>query len=216
MQLSDVSNGVPSVLVGGTIKMGNLCDTGSSCVVRSPPSLPRSPAPSFPLPSLASPPALGSRRDPVKLTRPQGRFFFPPPCQFIILLKILRCQAAKVESAIAEGGASRFSASSGGGGSRGAPQHYPKTASNSEFLGKTPGQNAQKWIPSRSTRRDDDSANDKERHDAIFRKVRGILNKLTPEKFDKLCLELLNVGVESKLILKGIILLVSQVYFKYI
>ena len=35
------------------------------------------------------------------------------------------------------------------------------------------------------------------------------LNKLTPEKFDKLCLELLNVGVESKLILKGVILLVS-------
>ncbi|TFJ96118.1 uroporphyrinogen decarboxylase [Platysternon megacephalum] len=153
----------------------------------------------------------GSRVTLVKLppSRTAGwRVFFPPPCQFIILLKILRCQAAKVESAIAEGGASRFSASSGGGGSRGAPQHYPKTASNSEFLGKTPGQNAQKWIPSRSTRRDDDSANDKERHDAIFRKVRGILNKLTPEKFDKLCLELLNVGVESKLILKGIILLI--------
>ncbi|XP_040140679.1 eukaryotic translation initiation factor 4 gamma 2, partial [Ictidomys tridecemlineatus] len=128
-------------------------------------------------------------------------------------VKILRCQAAKVESAIAEGGASRFSASSGGGGSRGAPQHYPKTAGNSEFLGKTPGQNAQKWIPARSTRRDDNSAannsaNEKERHDAIFRKVRGILNKLTPEKFDKLCLELLNVGVESKLILKGVILLI--------
>uniref|UniRef100_A0A803TW80 Eukaryotic translation initiation factor 4 gamma 2 n=1 Tax=Anolis carolinensis TaxID=28377 RepID=A0A803TW80_ANOCA len=135
-------------------------------------------------------------------------FVFPYPVKFIILLKILHCQAAKVESAIAEGGASRFSASSGGGGGRGAPQHYPKTAGNSEFLGKTPGQNAQKWIPSRSTRRDDDSANDKERHDAIFRKVRGILNKLTPEKFDKLCLELLNVGVESKLILKGIILLI--------
>uniref|UniRef100_A0A2K6PY83 Eukaryotic translation initiation factor 4 gamma 2 n=1 Tax=Rhinopithecus roxellana TaxID=61622 RepID=A0A2K6PY83_RHIRO len=104
-------------------------------------------------------------------------------------------------------------ASSGGGGSRGAPQHYPKTAGNSEFLGKTPGQNAQKWIPARSTRRDDNSAannsaNEKERHDAIFRKVRGILNKLTPEKFDKLCLELLNVGVESKLILKGVILLI--------
>ncbi|KAM6308962.1 eukaryotic translation initiation factor 4 gamma 2 [Aegotheles albertisi] len=138
-----------------------------------------------------------------------SRFCFSLPRQFnFILLKILRCQAAKVESAIAEGGASRFSASSGGGGGRGAPQHYPKTASNSEFLGKTPGQNAQKWIPSRSTRRDDDSANDKERHDAIFRKVRGILNKLTPEKFDKLCLELLNVGVESKLILKGVILLI--------
>ncbi|KAM5185961.1 eukaryotic translation initiation factor 4 gamma 2 [Callospermophilus lateralis] len=138
---------------------------------------------------------------------------FPTLSINIILLKILRCQAAKVESAIAEGGASRFSASSGGGGSRGAPQHYPKTAGNSEFLGKTPGQNAQKWIPARSTRRDDNSAannsaNEKERHDAIFRKVRGILNKLTPEKFDKLCLELLNVGVESKLILKGVILLI--------
>ncbi|KAA8590358.1 hypothetical protein FQN60_014292 [Etheostoma spectabile] len=116
--------------------------------------------------------------------------------------------SAKVESAIAEGGASRFSASSGGGGGRGAPQHYPKTVGNSEFLGKTPGQSVQRWVPSRSTRRDVNSSNEKERHDAIFRKVRGILNKLTPEKFDKLCLELLNVGVDSKLVLKGIILLI--------
>uniref|UniRef100_A0A3Q2ZYD6 Eukaryotic translation initiation factor 4 gamma 2 n=1 Tax=Kryptolebias marmoratus TaxID=37003 RepID=A0A3Q2ZYD6_KRYMA len=100
------------------------------------------------------------------------------------------------------------SASSGGGGGRGAPQHYPKTVGNSEFLGKTPGQSVQKWVPSRSTRRDANSSNEKERHDAIFRKVRGILNKLTPEKFDKLCLELLNVGVDSKLVLKGIILLI--------
>ncbi|XP_029438948.1 eukaryotic translation initiation factor 4 gamma 2, partial [Rhinatrema bivittatum] len=143
---------------------------------------------------------------------------FPPPPRplNIILLKILHCQAAKVESAIAEGGASRFSASSGGGGGRGAPQHYPKTVGNSEYLGKTPGLGVQRWIPSRSTRRDVNSANnsannsasEKERHDAIFRKVRGILNKLTPEKFDKLCLELLNVGVDSKLILKGVILLI--------
>lgn len=35
-----------------------------------------------------------------------------------------------------------------------------------------------------------------------------ILNKLTPEKFDKLSLELLNVGIETQVILKGIILLV--------
>uniref|UniRef100_A0A8C6Q740 Eukaryotic translation initiation factor 4 gamma 2 n=1 Tax=Nothobranchius furzeri TaxID=105023 RepID=A0A8C6Q740_NOTFU len=76
------------------------------------------------------------------------------------------------------------------------------------FLGKTPGQSVQRWVPSRSTRRDVNSSNEKERHDAIFRKVRGILNKLTPEKFDKLCLELLNVGVDSKLVLKGIILLI--------
>lgn len=94
-----------------------------------------------------------------------------------------------MESVIAEGVASRFSASSGGGGGRGAPQHYPKTASN-------------------STKRDVNSLNEKERQDGIFRKVRGILNKLTPEKFDKLCLELLNVGVDSKLVLKGIILLI--------
>ncbi len=36
----------------------------------------------------------------------------------------------------------------------------------------------------------------------------SILNKLTPEKFDKLSLELLNVGIDSQIILKGIILLV--------
>uniref|UniRef100_A0A8C9XAL8 Eukaryotic translation initiation factor 4 gamma 2 n=1 Tax=Sander lucioperca TaxID=283035 RepID=A0A8C9XAL8_SANLU len=78
----------------------------------------------------------------------------------------------------------------------------------SEFLGKTPGSSVQRWVPSRSTRRDANSSNEKGQNDAIFRKVRGILNKLTPEKFDKLCLELLNVGVESKLVLKGTILLI--------
>uniref|UniRef100_A0A3Q3GXE5 Eukaryotic translation initiation factor 4 gamma 2 n=1 Tax=Labrus bergylta TaxID=56723 RepID=A0A3Q3GXE5_9LABR len=90
----------------------------------------------------------------------------------------------------------------------GAPQHYPKTVGNSEFLGKTPGSGVQRWLPSRSTRRDARSPHDKGQNDSIFRKVRGILNKLTPEKFDKLCLELLNVGVDSKLVLKGIILLI--------
>uniref|UniRef100_A0A3B5AFF7 Eukaryotic translation initiation factor 4 gamma 2 n=1 Tax=Stegastes partitus TaxID=144197 RepID=A0A3B5AFF7_9TELE len=95
---------------------------------------------------------------------------------------------------------------------------------SSEFLGKTPGSSVQRRVPSRSTRRDVSSSNEKRnpptflknasssnekgQNDAIFRKVRGILNKLTPEKFDKLCLELLNVGVESKLVLKGTILLI--------
>uniref|UniRef100_A0A4W5PAA7 Eukaryotic translation initiation factor 4 gamma 2 n=2 Tax=Hucho hucho TaxID=62062 RepID=A0A4W5PAA7_9TELE len=87
-------------------------------------------------------------------------------------------------------------------------QYHPKTVGNSEFLGKAPGSSVQRWVPSRSTRRDANASNEKERHDAIFRKVRGILNKLTPEKFDKLCLELLNVGVDSKLVLKGVILLI--------
>lgn len=49
-----------------------------------------------------------------------------------------------------------------------------------------------------------------ERHDVTFRKVRGILNKLAPEKFDKLSLELLNVGISSHLVLKGIILLIFE------
>uniref|UniRef100_A0A7N8XJ00 Eukaryotic translation initiation factor 4 gamma 2 n=1 Tax=Mastacembelus armatus TaxID=205130 RepID=A0A7N8XJ00_9TELE len=95
-----------------------------------------------------------------------------------------------------------------GGGGGGAPQHYPKTVDNSEFLGKAPGSSVQRWVPSRSTRRDANSSKEKGQNDAIFRKVRGILNKLTPEKFDKLCLELLNVGVDSKVVLKGIILLI--------
>lgn len=42
----------------------------------------------------------------------------------------------------------------------------------------------------------------------MFRKVRGILNKLTPEKFHKLRKELLQVGLDSTHILKGVILLI--------
>uniref|UniRef100_A0A8C1NCJ6 Eukaryotic translation initiation factor 4 gamma 2 n=1 Tax=Cyprinus carpio TaxID=7962 RepID=A0A8C1NCJ6_CYPCA len=123
----------------------------------------------------------------------------PPRLLIIILLKILRCQAAKVESVIAEGGASHLNC---------ALETLTALFPFSEYLGKTPGPSVQRWVPSRSTRRDVNSSNEKEHHDAIFRKVRGILNKLTPEKFDKLCLELLNVGVDNKLVLKGVILLI--------
>ena len=41
--------------------------------------------------------------------------------------------------------------------------------------------------------------------------VRGILNKLTPEKFEKLISDILNIGLDSTTILKGVILLVSPV-----
>ncbi|KAI5608524.1 eukaryotic translation initiation factor 4, gamma 2a [Silurus asotus] len=145
----------------------------------------------------------------LRIMQCEGSCFSTPPFSTLFFLSVHRCQAAKVESVVAEGGASRYSASSGGGGGgRSTPQHHPTTVGNSEFLGKTPGLNVQRWVPSRSTRRDVSSSNDKEHQDAVFRKVRGILNKLTPEKFDKLCLELLNVGVDSKLLLKGIILLI--------
>ena len=40
--------------------------------------------------------------------------------------------------------------------------------------------------------------------------VRGILNKLTPEKFEKLTVDILNAGLDSTTILKGVILLVSE------
>lgn len=49
-----------------------------------------------------------------------------------------------------------------------------------------------------------------DRNELIFRRVRGILNKLTPEKFDKLCYDLLNVGIHNKTILKGIIILIFE------
>jgi len=146
-----------------------------------------------------------SRQDNYYADVPFVKDAFSCPTPRSLFFSSILCQAAKVESVVAPGGPSRFSVGGGGGG---APQHYPKTVGNSEFLGKTPGSSVQRWVPSRSTRRDANSSNDKGQNDATFRKVRGILNKLTPEKFDKLCLELLNVGVESKLVLKGTILLI--------
>ena len=40
--------------------------------------------------------------------------------------------------------------------------------------------------------------------------IRGILNKITPEKFEKLTVDILNVGLDSTIVLKGVILLVSD------
>ncbi|XP_012944047.1 eukaryotic translation initiation factor 4 gamma 2 [Aplysia californica] len=65
-----------------------------------------------------------------------------------------------------------------------------------------------RWVPPSSAPRD--GVKPKDKNDQIFRRVRGILNKLTPEKFDKLSLELLNVGIETQVILKGIILLIFE------
>ena len=40
--------------------------------------------------------------------------------------------------------------------------------------------------------------------------IRGVLNKITPEKFEKLTVDILNVGLDSTIVLKGVILLVRE------
>ncbi|XP_071956220.1 eukaryotic translation initiation factor 4 gamma 2-like [Antedon mediterranea] len=64
----------------------------------------------------------------------------------------------------------------------------------------------QRWVPPSTQRHS--IISDYEKHNIVFRRCRGILNKIAPEKFDKLCNDLLNVGIDSKAILKGIILLI--------
>ncbi|XP_070391572.1 eukaryotic translation initiation factor 4 gamma 2 isoform X3 [Dermacentor albipictus] len=64
-----------------------------------------------------------------------------------------------------------------------------------------------RWVPPSVVRRDA-PINSADKNDLVFRKVRGILNKLTPEKFHKLRKELLLVGLDSTHILKGVILLI--------
>ena len=44
----------------------------------------------------------------------------------------------------------------------------------------------------------------------LYFQIRGVLNKLTPEKFDKLINEILSVDLSSTDILKGVIILVSN------
>ncbi|KAJ8957206.1 hypothetical protein NQ318_007768, partial [Aromia moschata] len=48
------------------------------------------------------------------------------------------------------------------------------------------------------------------RNDLVFRRVRGILNKLTPEKFKKLSDDLLRIELQSSVILKGVIILIFE------
>ncbi|KAL1122516.1 hypothetical protein AAG570_002847, partial [Ranatra chinensis] len=64
---------------------------------------------------------------------------------------------------------------------------------------------AKRWVPPSIVRRD--ALSQENRNDIIFRKVRGILNKLTPEKFHKLSDDILKIGLNST-ILKGVIFLV--------
>lgn len=111
---------------------------------------------------------------------------------------------------ILDGNAKQGGASRRVGGSR--DERPPQSSSPSSSAGAITAANnpsSRRWIPV-SVLQSSSFSNQSERNDGIFRKVRGILNKLTPEKFDKLSLELLNVGIESQTVLKGIILLIFE------
>lgn len=59
-----------------------------------------------------------------------------------------------------------------------------------------------RWVPPSAR------AEPEAHHDLVFRKVRGILNKLTPDKFRKLSDDLLALDLSSDKVLKGVIILV--------
>lgn len=59
-------------------------------------------------------------------------------------------------------------------------------------------------------RHQQDVLSSESRNDLVFRKVRGILNKLTPEKFQKLSDDLLRTELTSHYILKGVIFLIFE------
>ncbi|XP_022220262.2 eukaryotic translation initiation factor 4 gamma 2 [Drosophila obscura] len=63
-----------------------------------------------------------------------------------------------------------------------------------------------RWIP--PSLRPQHGLTQSEKNDAVFRRVRGILNKLTPEKFQELSDELLQLDLNSIVILNGVILLI--------
>eukprot|EP01135_Chromosphaera_perkinsii_P011543 Nk52_evm1s2438 gene=Nk52_evmTU1s2438 len=65
-------------------------------------------------------------------------------------------------------------------------------------------QGTAKWVPLIASREKISS------DESVFRNVRGILNKLTPEKFDKLTDQLVNVGIYNVNILRGVIILLFE------
>ncbi|XP_076471182.1 eukaryotic translation initiation factor 4 gamma 2-like [Babylonia areolata] len=143
---------------------------------------------------IPSSPTLG-RHWPTLQSEPQGVI---PFFLFFLYYQLNQILGAKISSILdsksKKGGVSPHT----GGQDKRPPNH--STVCGSESVGR--------WVPPSVLRRD--AGTPSERHDQIFRRVRGILNKLTPEKFDKLSLELLNVGIDSPVILKGVILLIFE------
>ena len=69
------------------------------------------------------------------------------------------------------------------------------------------------WIPPSAIKREALHNNTDPDDEELFRKVRGLLNKLTPEKFEKLSVEFCNLSIKNPKALKGIIVLVSRSHF---
>lgn len=64
------------------------------------------------------------------------------------------------------------------------------------------------WIPPSAIKREALHKNIDSDEEELFRKVRGLLNKLTPEKFEKLSVEFCNLSIKNPKALKGIIVLI--------
>lgn len=67
---------------------------------------------------------------------------------------------------------------------------------------------SRRWVP--PSLRPQHGLTQEAKNDAIFRKVRGILNKLTPEKFQELSDDLLKIDLNSAVILNGVIYLIFE------
>lgn len=64
------------------------------------------------------------------------------------------------------------------------------------------------WIPPSAIKREALTTNTDSDDEELFRQVRGLLNKLTPEKFEKLSVEFCNLSIKNPKALKGIIVLI--------
>lgn len=112
-------------------------------------------------------------------------------------------QKATTDGLRSQGGASR----SVGGRN---PSMFTKRSQFSPRDDRSLSNSKRRWIPPSSQSRRDALNPENTKHDLTFRKVRGVLNKITPEKFHKLSQDILNVGLDSTLILKGVILLIFE------
>ncbi|XP_037717819.1 eukaryotic translation initiation factor 4 gamma 2, partial [Drosophila subpulchrella] len=100
------------------------------------------------------------------------------------------------------------SAAAAGGAAPHSQQQQQQDRQERSQAGKaiTPPPITGRWIP--PSLRPQHGLTQSEKNDAVFRRVRGILNKLTPEKFQELSDELLKLDLNSIVILNGVILLI--------